>query len=141
MEEKVKDSIDLVIFDGASNVQKAGKILEARYPRLSVVHGAEHVLSLFYSDIFKLKEFASIRKLNQMLYRVFGTGSMHSPYATFMKHSKDHNTGRSLGLIRASDTRMGGHVISMMRTLRLKDALVSTVSSASFIQAKYKVRN
>ena len=37
----------LVFFDGALNVQKAGKILDASYPCITVFHGAEHVLSLF----------------------------------------------------------------------------------------------
>mmetsp|Transcript_118603 Transcript_118603/g.232913 ORF Transcript_118603/g.232913 Transcript_118603/m.232913 type:complete len:602 (-) Transcript_118603:31-1836(-) len=56
-----------------------------------------------------------------------------------MKHTRDHNGGNSIGLIRTADTRMGGHVISMLRTLRLKDALLSTISSASFLQGKFKI--
>ena len=45
--------VDLVIFDGASNVQKAGKLLEEKYPVISCIHGSEHVVSLFFSDIAK----------------------------------------------------------------------------------------
>jgi hypothetical protein len=41
-------------FDGASNVQKAGKILEQKFPRAYSLHGGEHVVSLFFSDISKL---------------------------------------------------------------------------------------
>ena len=37
---------DLVLFDGASNVQKAGEIIGARHPRVSCLHAAEHVVSL-----------------------------------------------------------------------------------------------
>jgi len=40
--------VDLVIFDGASNVQRAGRIIAESYPRVSVIHGAEHVISLFF---------------------------------------------------------------------------------------------
>jgi hypothetical protein len=43
-------------FDGAGNVQKAGKILEALFPRSYSLHGGEHVVSLFFSDIAKLDE-------------------------------------------------------------------------------------
>ena len=139
MEEKIPKCTDLIIFDGASNVQKAGLLLEAKFPHLSVIHGAEHVVSLFYSDIFRIREFDILKRLNQTIYRFFGSGAMHSAYAIFSKHSRDHNQGKSIGLIRASDTRMGGHVISMMRTLRLKDPLISTLSSASFIQGNFKV--
>lgn len=139
MEEKVPKCTDLVIFDGASNVQKAGSLLEARFPHISVIHGAEHVISLFYHDVFSLREFEMLKRMNRLIYKYFGNGSHHSPFALFSKHSRDHNGGKSIGLIRAADTRMAGHVISMLRTLRLKDALISTISSASFIQGKFKV--
>jgi len=39
--------VDLALFDGAANVQKAGEVLAALYPWISVLHGAEHVMSLF----------------------------------------------------------------------------------------------
>jgi hypothetical protein len=44
--------VDLVLFDGASNVQNAGKLVSITYPRITVVHVAEHVISLFFKDIF-----------------------------------------------------------------------------------------
>jgi hypothetical protein len=139
MEESIPKCTDLIIFDGAANVQKAGLLVETRFPHVSVVHGAEHVISLFYSDIFRLTEYDILKRLNQYIYRFFGSGAMHSPYAIFSKHARDHNNGRAIGLIRASDTRMGGHVISMMRTLKLKDPLLNTLTSASFMQGNYKV--
>ncbi len=46
---------DCFFFDSAANVQKAGAILCARYPRAMCFHGGEHVLSLFFSDLSKLK--------------------------------------------------------------------------------------
>ena len=42
-------------FDGASNVQKAGDVLMARFPRSFCFHGGEHVVSLFFSSIAKIK--------------------------------------------------------------------------------------
>ena len=141
MEEQSPKCTDLVIFDGASNVQKAGSLLEAKFPHLSVIHGAEHVISLFYSDVFQLREFDLLKRMNRLIYRYFGSGSMHSPYAIFSKHTREHNHRKTIGLIRAADTRMAGHVISMLRTLRLRDPLLSTISSASFLQGKFKVRH
>ena len=38
---------DVFFFDGASNVQKAGEVLMAKYPRSFSFHGGEHVVSLF----------------------------------------------------------------------------------------------
>jgi hypothetical protein len=44
--------VDLLMFNGASNVQNAGKILKTLNPCITVGHGAEHVVSLFFSDIY-----------------------------------------------------------------------------------------
>jgi hypothetical protein len=44
--------VDLVLFDGASNVQNARKLVTITYPHIAVVHGAEHVISLFFKEIF-----------------------------------------------------------------------------------------
>ena len=44
--------VDLVFFDGASNVQNSGELLRVKHPRITVGHGAEHVVSLFFSDVY-----------------------------------------------------------------------------------------
>ncbi len=44
--------VDLVLFDGAGNVQNAGKLVSITYPCITIVHGADHVVSLFFKDIF-----------------------------------------------------------------------------------------
>ncbi len=40
---------DWFFFDGAANVQKAGDILCANYPRALCFHGGEHVMTLFFN--------------------------------------------------------------------------------------------
>ncbi|KAL3796904.1 hypothetical protein ACHAWO_010665 [Cyclotella atomus] len=52
--DKLKDKADIVFFDGGSNFQLAGRIIQARFPRITVVHGLEHVLSLVFEDISKI---------------------------------------------------------------------------------------
>jgi len=89
-------------------------------------------MSLFFNDLFKQPELRMCINICRQIYKVFGSGSMHGPYAVFQKHAKQHNKDRKIGLIRASDTRMGGHVIALLRLLRLQDAARSTVSSAEF---------
>jgi hypothetical protein len=44
--------VDLLLFDDASNVQNAAKLASITYPRITVVHGAEYVVSVFFKDIF-----------------------------------------------------------------------------------------
>jgi hypothetical protein len=46
---------DVFYFDGASNVQKAWEILMAKFPCSFCFHGGEHVVSLFFSSIAKIK--------------------------------------------------------------------------------------
>ena len=103
--------IDLIVFDGASNVQKAGEVIEALYPRCSVIQGAEHVVSLFFKDVSKLAEIKTLIVLYRKCYAVFGSGSMHSAYALFCKQARAFNSGKKIGLIRAADTRMAGYFI------------------------------
>ncbi len=132
------NTVDLALFDGAANVQKAGELLAISYPRMSVIHGAEHVMSLFFNDLFKRPELKVCIDICRKIYKVFGSGSMHGPYALFQKKAKEHNHNRKIGLIRAADTRMGGHVIALMRLLRLEDAARSAVASVEY--NSFKVR-
>jgi hypothetical protein len=46
---------DVFYFDGAFNVQKAGEVLMAKFPQSFCFHGDEHVVSLFFSSIAKIK--------------------------------------------------------------------------------------
>ena len=50
----MKNLVDLIYFDGTGNVQKVGRIIEAKYPSITSLHGAEHCISLFFSDISKI---------------------------------------------------------------------------------------
>ena len=51
--DEKKSHTDLVFFDGSSNLQKAVDILAVSYPWITVLHSAEHVLSLFFYYIVK----------------------------------------------------------------------------------------
>ncbi len=46
---------DVFYFDGASNVQKAGEILMAKFPCSFCLDGGEHVVSLFFLSITKIE--------------------------------------------------------------------------------------
>jgi hypothetical protein len=50
-----REVVDLLLFDGASNVMNDGKLVSIIYPHIIIVHGAEHVVSLFFKDIFTKK--------------------------------------------------------------------------------------
>ena len=127
-----KDLTDLVLFDGATNVQKAGEVIQARYPRVTVLRGAEHVVSLFFKDVAKIKAIDKMIKQYKMIYHLFGSGAHHAPYAIFQRQARLFNNGKAIGLIKAADTRMAGYFKALHRMLRLKPALEATVSSLPF---------
>lgn len=45
---------DLLFFDGASNVQIAGQVIAAIYPRITCLHGVKHNTALVFSDWGKI---------------------------------------------------------------------------------------
>jgi hypothetical protein len=94
-----KQFIDCVFFDGASNVQKSGKIMQVHYPRVMVLHGAEHVVSLFFKDLSNIQVVKHQIVRHRFIYRVFGYGAMHSPYALLQRPECAFNNGRPIGLL------------------------------------------
>ena len=46
----------LFIVNGDSNLRSAGEVVEAVFPRVHAVNGAEHVLYPFFDDISKIPE-------------------------------------------------------------------------------------
>ena len=52
LEARTKSNIiDLIMFDGVSNVHLAAKIVARYHPRITVCHWAEHVVALFFFNI------------------------------------------------------------------------------------------
>ena len=126
--------VDLLLFDGASNVQNAGKHLAISNPRITVVHGTEHVVSLFFKDVFtKVPVFIHIAKFVKRCRNIFGS-TRHGPHAIFKKYSKEFNNGIYIGFIKVSECRMAGELIALLRMLRLKDALRATIRSSEYLQ-------
>jgi len=63
---------------------------------------------------------------------VFGSGVSHAIYALFMAQSALANKGNKVGLLRGAGTRMATWFYAMMRVLRHKDVLLSTVHTVTF---------
>ena len=72
-----------------------------------------------------------IKKIKR-LYRVFGSGSYHKPYAVFTRLAREINKGRKISLLRTADTRMAGYFYAMHRSLRVKRALKGTIHSVQW---------
>ena len=70
------------------------------------------------------------------LYRCFGSGSNHKPYAFFIGHSKQYNKGRAVGLLRTTETRFASFFYSMHHALCCCGALEATVHSVAWKDLK-----
>ena len=65
------------MFDGASNFQLSGRLLKLRYPKLTVMHGFEHTVSLFFNDVSKIPIANQIISSCKGIYNIFGSGLFH----------------------------------------------------------------
>ncbi len=121
--------VDLVFFDGASNVQIAGVILQTMNPHITLCHGAEHVVSLFFSDVYrKVMQFHMLSNFCKQCRSIWGA-VRHTPLAIFKQHTKQHNNGCHIGFIKPSECRMAGEHTALLCLFHLKNALRATITS------------
>ena len=74
---------DIVMFDGALNVQLAAILLKVHYPKLTVMGGVEHTVSLFLNDVSKIPILNQMISAHNMIYNIFGFGIYHKPHSIF----------------------------------------------------------
>ena len=71
------------MFDGASNVQLAGKLFKINYPNVSVMRGFEHTVSSFFNDASKIPFVNQMITAHKAIYNLFGSGIYHKPHSVF----------------------------------------------------------
>ena len=120
---------DVFMFDGASTVHLDGELLKIHYPNISVMRGVEHTVSLFFNDVSKTPVVNQMITDHKVIYNLFGSCIYHKPHSIFKSNSYEFHH-RNIGLFSGNDTRMAGYFIGMHRDLRMRKALLATVSSA-----------
>ena len=123
---------DIVMFDGASNVQLAGRLLKVHYPNLTVMCGVEHTVSLFFNDVSKIPIVNQMISAHKMIYNIFGSGIYHNPHSIFKSKYQEFNN-RNIGLFSVNETRMAGYFMGMHRDLRMQKFIQSTIPYSEFI--------
>ena len=78
-----KSITDVVMFDGASNVQLYGELLTLHYPKVLVMRGVEQTVSLFFNDISKTQVMNHMIKAHKAIYNLFGSGICHKHQSLF----------------------------------------------------------
>ena len=140
VEKLGKDNVDLFLFDGASNVQKAGQLMAIDYPRTSCFHAAEHLMSLYLGDICSFQPVLLLCNFYKKVYGYFG-GARHKLYAVFAKHTRAHNklNGHSLQMFKMCKLRMAIVLYCFVRWCRVKDALLDTLCCTETIECNVPI--
>ena len=76
-----KSITDVVMFDRASNVHLAGELLKIHYPKITVMRGVEHTVSLFFNDVSKISVLNQTSTAHKEIYNLFGYGIYHKPHS------------------------------------------------------------
>ena len=82
-----KSITDIVMFYGASNINLGCDILKFCYPRISVMCGVEHTVSLFFNDVTKIPVLNQMIPDHKAIYNLFGYGIYHRPHYIFKSKS------------------------------------------------------
>ncbi len=113
-------------------MQNAGKLVSITYPCITVVHGADHVVSPFFKDIFtKMPVFQCLSQFLKWCRNIFGS-TRHGPHAIFKKHSIMHNNPIYIGFIKIGGCHMARELIGLLCSLRLRDILRATIAYKEF---------
>ena len=120
------------MFDKASNVQLGGILLKVHYPKWTVMHGVEHIVSLFFNDVSEIPIANQMISAHKMICNIFGSGIYHKPHSIFKSKYREFQN-RNIGLFSRNETIMARYFMGMHRDLRMRKVLQSTISSAEFI--------
>ena len=95
------------------------------------MRGVEHTVSLFFNDVSKIPVVNQMITNHKAIYNLFGSRIYHKTHSIFKsKYYEFHN--QNIVLFSGNDTSMAGYFIGMHRDLRMRKALLATVSSAEF---------
>ena len=124
-----KSITDVVMFYGASNFQLAGELLKIYYPKVSVMRGVEHTVSLFFNDVSKIPVVNQMITDYKAIYNLFGSG-IYQKFNYILKPKSYEFQYKNIGLFRGNDTRIAGYFIGIHIYLRTRKAFLATFSSA-----------
>ena len=88
-----KSITDVVMFDGASNVQLAGELFKIHYPKITVMRGVEQTVSLFFNDVSKIPVVNQIIIAHKAIYNLFGSSAI-------VLNSSEETLARSAFIVR-----------------------------------------
>ena len=156
-----KKLFDWISFDGVSNVQMAGSLIEQCFPCCTVSTKIQHTVSLLFGKVMAIhptKEmcgfvkkvscqvcvFLTLHWLNISFLTLFQFrevfGSVrHAPHSVLRKIRQVHNKGKTLLFIEHSQCRMDGEALQLLKVVWLKDTIMEATMSKVAIHVKSMV--
>jgi hypothetical protein len=62
-----KKIFDLIAFDGAANVQKAGALIEQHFPQCTVIVGIEHTVSFLFGRVMAVRPMQEMCQFSKLV--------------------------------------------------------------------------
>ena len=119
------------MFDGASNIQLGENLLKLHCPKLTVMCGVEHTVSLLFNYVSKIPIFNQMNANQKVIYNMLGFGIYHRPHTIFkLKYQEFHNI--YIDIFSANDNRMTGYFMGMHREFRMRKVLQYNILYSDF---------
>ena len=119
------------MFDGASNVHLGGELLKINYPKISVMCGVEHTVSLFLNYVTIIPVVKQMITAHKEIYKLSGSSIYHKPHSIFKPKYYEFNN-RNIGLFSVNDTRMDGYFIGIHIYMPMRKSLLALSYSPEF---------
>ena len=71
------------MFDGASNSQLGCEKFKINHPKITVMRGVEHTVSLFFKDVSKITGGNQMITDHKAIYNLFGSGNYNKTNSIF----------------------------------------------------------
>ena len=84
-------------------MQLVGRFLKVHYLKLTVMHGVEHTVSLFFNNVSKIPIVNQMISAHKMIYNIFGSGIYHKPHSIFKSKYQDFHK-INIGLFIGNET-------------------------------------
>ena len=133
-----KENGDLIIFDGASNVQKAGRLLSVDFPMLTCIHDPAHCIHLFFGDVFKLLPISLMCKFYRRVY-FWCQGPCHA-YTAGYNQCCQASPESGTKLVKLSTIRFGIFIGCFIRHCRNKNPTLTFMSMCDSLRENSKTR-
>ena len=126
------DFCDLIIFDGARNVQKSGRLLSVHFPMVTCIHDPAHCLHLDFGDIAKLLPVSLMCKFYRRVYH--WCQGPHHAFTAACNQCCDASKESGAKLIKLSTIRFGIFIGCFVRLCRNKSPTQTFLSMSGSLK-------